>query len=325
MPKVSVVVPNFNYEKYLGERLTSIFDQTYRDFEVIFLDDASPDGSVAYVQREFGDRIDRMEINKKNSGNPFVQWNRGVSLARGDYVWIAEADDYCTPMFLERMLQVMESSPRIGLAYCTTVPVDTESTILNADFHREYLSDIGAAHWGQDFVANGREEIRHYLSQKNTITNVSGVLFRKNAYLQSGGAPEQLRMCGDWLTYLRVLHDWDVAFVKEPMNFHRQHPSKHTHNSVLNLSYFREFLQVQRYVAQTVDLQPSERETAFRRIIGEWDRLTVGHNGRIRVARTFKLAALIAATYHRPRELAIIAWHLLRNARKSLRTKWASR
>jgi glycosyltransferase involved in cell wall biosynthesis len=320
-PRVSVVVPNFNYEKFLGERLTSILDQTYRDFELIFLDDASPDGSVAYVRRVFGDRIDRIEVNQKNSGNPFVQWNRGVKLARGEFVWIAEADDYCSPLFLQRMLSAIEQSPRIGLAYCMTVPVDTESKILNANFHLEYLADIGADHWRHDFVANGQQEIHSYLSQKNTITNVSGVLFRRDAYLKSGPAFEKLRMCGDWLTYLQVLREWDVAFVSEPMNFHRQHPSKHTHNSVLNLSYFREFLHVQRYVVRAVSLSAHEKTLAFRRIIGEWDRLTVGHNGRITVPRTLRLAAMIAGTYHRPRQLAVNLKHLIQNATRSLRAK----
>jgi len=322
-PRVSVVVPNYNYEKFLGERLQSILDQTVKDFELIFLDDASPDGSVEYVRRTFGDRIDRIEVNAKNSGNPFIQWNRGVQMARGEYVWIAEADDYCAPVFLERMIAALEQSPKIGLAYCMTVPVDIESRVLNAGFHLEYLADIGPEHWYRDFVANGQDEIHRYLSQKNTITNVSGVLFRRQAYLESGGAFEKLRMCGDWLTYLRVLRGWDVAFVSEPMNFHRQHPRKHTHNSVLNLSYFREFLYVQRYVAEAASLTREEKTRAFRRIIGEWDRLTYGHDGRITVPRTFKLAGMIAATYHRPHELAVNVKHLIFNVRKSLRAKWA--
>lgn len=325
MPKISVVVPNYNYEKFLGERLQSVINQTFRDFEVIFLDDASPDGSVAYVKREFGDRIDRMEVNEVNTGNPFIQWNRGVRLARGEYVWIAEADDVCTPDFLERMVAAIEQSPRIGLAYCTTVPIDTSGAILNAEFHRQYLADLGSDRWARDFVANGREEIRQFLSRKNTITNVSGVLFRRDAYLQPGGAPEQMRMCGDWLAYLQVLHDWDVAFVSAPMNFHRQHPSKHTHNSVLNLTYFREFLGVQQYVAETFKLTPDERNAAFRRILGEWDRLTVSHNGRIGLKRTLKLSKMIAVAYRNPSELATIAGHFVTNSMKSLAAKCLAR
>ncbi|ANN79914.1 hypothetical protein BAU07_24850 [Bordetella flabilis] len=303
--------------------MRTILAQTYQDFELIFLDDASPDGSVEYVRREFGNRIDRIEVNARNSGNPFVQWNRGVNMARGELIWIAEADDYCAPNFLERMIAAIEQSRRIGLAYCMTVPVDTESRILNQNFHLAYLGDIGPEHWHQDFVSNGQEEIHRYLSQKNTITNVSGVLFRREAYLQSGGAFEKLRMCGDWLTYLQVLQNWDVAFVSEPLNFHRQHPSKHTHNSVLNLSYFREFLYVQRYVSDAASLTLAERTRAFRRIIGEWDRLTVGHNGRITLPRTFRLAWMIAATYHRPRQLLVNLKHLIKNAKKSVTAKWA--
>jgi glycosyltransferase involved in cell wall biosynthesis len=321
LPKISVVVPNFNYEKFLGERLESAINQTFRDVEIIFLDDASSDGSVAYVQRQFGTQIDRIELNQVNSGNPFVQWNRGVRAAQGEYVWIAEADDTCTPVFLEKMLRAIEQSHSIGLAYCSTVPIDTSGNVLNAGFHQQYLADLDPDRWAHDFVAGGRDEVRRYIARKNTITNVSGVLFRREAYLSAGGAPEHLRRCGDWLTYFQILHDWDVAFVSEPMNFHRQHPTKHTHNSVLNLTYFQEFLLVQRYVAEVFELQDEERKDAFNRFLGEWDRLTISSYGRIDIGRMLELSRLAAATYREPAELAQIGSHLVKNAMKSLAAK----
>lgn len=322
VPKVSVIVPNYNYARFLEERFDSILAQGRSDCEIIFLDDASQDDSVAIVKDRYGHCIDHIEVNKVNSGNPFVQWNRGVRLARGEFVWIAEADDVCKPAFLESMLAAINQSPSIGLAYCTTVPIDTAGQIINADFHQGYLADLDPNRWHQDFVADGRSEVRRYVGRKNIITNVSGVLFRREAYIAAGYAPENLRMCGDWLTYCRLLHDWNVAFVAAPLNYHRQHPAKHTQNSVLDLTYFREFLQVQAYVAQAFDLSPTEEKAAFRRFLGEWDRLTVSNYGRINLSRTTELARMAGGQYGRFGQLASIAAHLLFNGAKSLAGKW---
>lgn len=322
VPKVSIVIPNYNYSHFLDERFQSILAQGRTDCEIIFLDDASSDDSVALAQERYGHCIDRFEINQTNSGNPFVQWNRGVRMAKGDFVWIAEADDVCAPDFLARMMAAINQSPTIGLAYCTTVPIDTAGRVLDAGFHHRYLEDLDPNRWHKDFIASGRREVHQYLGRKNTITNVSGVLFRREAYLSAGYASEHLRMCGDWLTYCRLLHDWDVAFISAPMNYHRQHPTKHTKNSVLDLTYFREFLQVQDYVAQAFDLAPSERDAAFRRFLGEWDRLTVSSYGRIDLLRTLALARMAAASYSQPKQLMRTAGHLAANVSKSVVGKW---
>jgi glycosyltransferase involved in cell wall biosynthesis len=319
---VSVVVPNYNYARYLEQRFQSILNQTHQDYEIIFLDDASQDESVALVREKFGSRINRFEINSGNSGSPFKQWNRGVRLARGEFVWIAEADDTCTAWFLKRMLNALERSPRIGLAYCHTTPIDDAGAVIDAAYFGWYVGELDDRRWHADFVANGRDEVRHYLSRKNTITNVSGVVFRREAYVDIGYAPEHMRMCGDWLAYCRLLHDWDVAYVSEPMNFHRQHPAKQTHNTVLNLTYFREFLEVQQYLAETFELGPAERAAAFRRFMGEWDRLTVSNYGRIDLRNTLALARMSAARYRRPDERIRIAAHFLLNATKSLASAW---
>jgi len=321
-PCVSVVVPNYNYARYLEQRFGSILDQTCPDYEIIFLDDASTDESVTLARTRFGPQITRIEINAANSGNPFVQWNRGARLARGEFIWIAEADDTCAPGFLKRMLATMSQSPRIGLAYCYTTPIDDAGNVMDPTFYHRYVSDLDNTRWHADFTASGREEVRHYLSRKNTITNVSGVLFRREAYVGMGGAPEHMRMCGDWLAYCRLLHDWDVAFVAEPMNFHRQHAAKHTQNSVLDLTYFKEFLQVQRYLADAFELDDIQRGAAFRRFIGEWDRLTVSNYGRIGMRSNLALACMTAASYRRADERIRIAAHLLLNATKSLGYAW---
>lgn len=324
-PLISIVIPNYNYRDYLDERFRSILAQGRDDCEIIFLDDASPDDSVAFVREHYGNCIDHFEVNEQNTGSPFVQWNRGVRAARGEYVWIAEADDVCAPGFLDKMIEALAASPRIGLAYCTTVPIDTHGKVLDAGFHHRYMSDLDGTRWDRDFVANGREEVKGYLGRKNTITNVSGVVFRREAYVDSGYAPENMRMCGDWLAYCRILENWDVAFVSEPLNFHRQHPSKQTHKSVLNLSYFEEFAAVQEYVAKHFQLDAAQRDDAFRRFVGEWDRHTVSHLGRIDLPGTLALARICARYFRTPGQRLATFRHLVKNGVKSMGAKWISR
>src|SRR5437899_5669846 len=104
-PRVSVIVPNYNHARYLRKRIETVLAQTYQDFEVILLDDGSTDESREILSSyASGSRV-RAEFNERNSGPPFKQWNKGVGLAQGKYVWIAESDDYADPTVLERLTE----------------------------------------------------------------------------------------------------------------------------------------------------------------------------------------------------------------------------
>src|SRR5215472_5279718 len=117
-PKVSVVVPNYNHARFLRQRLGSIVEQTYQDFELILLDDCSTDDSRTILEEYMHDARVRLEFNQTNSGNAFKQWNRGMTLAQGEYVWVAESDDYADPQLLERLVTVLDANPAVMLAYC---------------------------------------------------------------------------------------------------------------------------------------------------------------------------------------------------------------
>ena len=92
MQKVSVIMPNYNHAPYLKERMDSILWQDYPDLEVILLDDASTDNSVSILNEYTNHpRVKTLVVNDTNSGNPFLQWQRGLQEATGEYVWIAES------------------------------------------------------------------------------------------------------------------------------------------------------------------------------------------------------------------------------------------
>ena len=105
MKKVSVIMPNYNHAPYLKQRMDSILAQDYPEFEIIMLDDASTDESVsilsAYARHP---KVKAFLRSETNSANPFVQWQRGLKEATGDYVWIAESDDVAEPTLLSRLV-----------------------------------------------------------------------------------------------------------------------------------------------------------------------------------------------------------------------------
>jgi len=221
-PPVSVIVPNYNYARYLDQRLSSIFGQTFRDLEVILLDDASTDDSLAVLapwQKRTGLRL---VTNDHNSGNAFTQWRKGVELARGKFIWIAEADDDASPCFLATLLAAC-SQARVVLAYSIPRVIDTAGEpAFGFDYRTNYLAYASRERWQKSYVVSGREEIREALAVANCLPNVSAVVFRKPAAELLGDC-QAFRCSGDWLFYLLVADRGDIAYVHGDLAFHRRH------------------------------------------------------------------------------------------------------
>ncbi|TXN72117.1 glycosyltransferase family 2 protein, partial [Methylobacterium sp. WL8] len=136
LPKVSIIVPNFNHAPYLNERLKSIYDQTYKNFEVILLDDCSYDESAKILTKFANTHKNntRLFINKKNSGGVFNQWKKGFSLAIGELIWIAESDDYCSSDFLSELVKFFRNNA-VRMAFCRTdfVQSDTRQKVWTSE------------------------------------------------------------------------------------------------------------------------------------------------------------------------------------------------
>lgn len=222
--KVSVIVPNYNHASYLRQRLDSIYQQTYSNFEVILLDDASSDGSQEILKSYAAKMPNTVLVeNNSNSGSVFHQWQKGVSLAQGEYIWIAESDDFAAPTFLESLVQIMDKNPNVGLAYAQSNLVDGQGGILGKA--TGWTADLDSERWSQPFINHGQDEIGKFLIQKNTIPNASAVLLRKTVLLKCGLVDTSFRLCGDWLQWIKVLSQSDIAFVPECLNFWRQNTS----------------------------------------------------------------------------------------------------
>ena len=230
--KVSVIVPNYNHAKYLPQRLNSIFNQTFQDFEVILLDDCSTDNSVEVLTKySKHPKVSHFVINKKNSGSPFKQWKLGVSLAKSPYIWIAESDDWAEKNFLETVLSPLCEDLSIGISYCQSNLINKDGLFIRSNL--EWTQDLHKQRWTKSFRSSGREECANFLYRKNTIPNASAVVFRKSL---ASDFPVNFKMAGDWLFWTDILMKGDICFNYQPLNnFRTLESSTRNHNSVAKL------------------------------------------------------------------------------------------
>lgn len=230
-PRVSVIVPNYNYARYLRDRLETVATQTLPLYELIVLDDCSSDDSLQVIQGFLTqcNAPSRLEINNINSGSVFSQWRKGVDLARGEFVWIAEADDTCKPQFLERVVsRMLETDAVIGFA--DSWQIDEEGRHLG-DSYKPYYNTVEFDH---SFVMSGREFLANHLGIKNLILNVSAVLFRRAALLAAlekvGDELFGYKVAGDWRLYVELCaSNGKIVYEAQPLNGHRRHKTSVTH------------------------------------------------------------------------------------------------
>ena len=272
MPAVSVIVPNYNHARFLRRRIDTILAQTFQDFELILLDDCSTDDSRSILRQYSSDPRVRLEFNEVNSGSTFKQWNKGVRLAQGKYIWIAESDDYAEERLLERLVSILNTDPIVTFAYCQSWRVsDDDRGNGLADSYLDMYSDyLDPRRWKADFCANGREECQNYLVSCNTVPNASAVVFRRAVYERVGGADESLRLCGDWKLWVAMALLGKIAYLGEPLNYFRSHDSSvrsTSHKEALDLA---EDLQVIRWILDRVTPADTVLKGICKRQAGFW-------------------------------------------------------
>ena len=231
--RVSVVVPNYNYARYLPGRLASVFDQRLPVFETLVLDDGSSDDSLATVRRVAAAAGRRVRIvgSDVNGGSVFAQWRRAAALARGELLWIAEADDLAAPGFLAASLAAFE--PATAFSFCDSRQVGARGERLGSSYG-PYYERAAAGLFGRDFAIDGLELVRRALCERNVVLNVSSVLWRRDALAgaleRAGPELERFRLVGDWLLYLEALGapGARTSYVAEALNVHRRHRSSVT-------------------------------------------------------------------------------------------------
>jgi glycosyltransferase involved in cell wall biosynthesis len=208
---VTFVVPCYKLAHLLSECVTSILEQTYPNFEVLIMDNCSPDNTPE-VAASFKDARVKHIRNETNIGH-LRNFNKGVSLAGGKYVWLLSADDSLkTSHALERFVGVMERNPRVGYVFCKSRAVQGKK-------------DVGIAEWtdigNSDQIWDGLAFLRR-LVQRNCIV-MSGLMVRKECYDKVSLFVLDLPHATDWYLWCLFALHYDVAYLSEPMASFRIH------------------------------------------------------------------------------------------------------
>ena len=237
-PLVSVIVPNYNHSKYLDERLSSILGQTYRNFEIIILDDCSTDNSVEIINHYHNEqKVSHVVINDTNSGSPFKQWKKGFKLAKGDLIWIAESDDSCKLDFLETLVNEFEKEDNCILAFCASEIISGSGQIISET--HPYNSSM---------LISGKQFINKYLSRYNYISNASSALFAKKVLINIDDNYTQFRGCGDWIFWTEIAKNGNVAYIDIPLNRFRQHGRNTTNQQTNSVRGAYEIIKVTKFL-----------------------------------------------------------------------------
>ena len=211
-PNVSFVVPCYKLAHLLPECVNSILSQSYSDFEVLILDDCSPD-ETAQVAQSFHDKRVRHIRNDKNLGH-LRNYNKGISQSCGKYIWLISADDYLRKQYvLERYVGLLEKHHNVGYVFCPGFGVreGKETKILGRYSQR---SDRDRIMHGHDLLSK--------LICSNFVLTPSG-LVRRTCYEKISCFPLDMPWCGDWFLWSLFALYHDVAYFAEPMVCYREH------------------------------------------------------------------------------------------------------
>lgn len=200
---VSVVIPNFNHARYVGDAILSVLAQTYRDYEILVVDDGSTDDSHAVIA-QFGDRV--RFICQPNAGLSAAR-NTGIRAAAGAYIGVLDADDLYEPEYLEALVAMLRRQPGAGGVHCGYRFVDHEN---------QPLPQVEAR-------AVEPDGLYRALLDGNFLVPES-VLLRRTVYDDVGLFDEALRACEDWDVWLRAASRFHILRSPRILTRHRVLP-----------------------------------------------------------------------------------------------------
>lgn len=212
-PLVSVIIPNYCHEQYLDERIQTILNQTYQNFELIILDDCSTDNSKDVINKYANNpHISHIVFNEINSGSTFIQWEKGFKLSQGEYIWIAESDDSSDSRFLEKLVSTFQNNSNNILSFCCSMVIDNHGIPKDIIQKQRFNKTI-----------SGITFIKRYLSRDNIIYNASSVIFKKNALYSIDKDYMKYKASGDWLFWIEICKLGDITMIDLPLNNFRKH------------------------------------------------------------------------------------------------------
>ena len=253
-PLVSVIIPNYNHSLYLRERIDSVLNQDYSNIDVILLDDCSSDNSVEIIESyRDNPKVSQICINTQNSGSTFRQWEKGMNLAKGEYIWIAESDDSANPHLLSTLMDALIENPSSVLGFCNSEYINADSKVIqqyvDAD---DIFQALYTVHDGVDFI-------RTRMLYSNRIYNASAVVFKRSAWIKVDKSYMNYQLLGDWCFWLRILIQGNIVWVHRAYNKFRKHEGEVTPRALKNGINYKERHLILKYLNDTFKLNLYER------------------------------------------------------------------
>ena len=264
---ISVVIPNYNYSKFLYQRLYSVLYQQVKIDEIIILDDCSKDDSrdvidsiVSHLKKHINIRS---VYNEENSGSAFKQWQKGFDLAKSDYVWIAEADDYCDKKALKQMMKPVLKDNNVVISYVDTAFVDADGKIFLRTIKPE-IDIMKTGHWDRSYVNSGKDEFENYSFLNCTIANVSSAIIKRDNYDKFFKLSGKFKQAGDWLFYVNIMYKGNVAFYNKPLNYYRVH-GNNVSSVTKKEAHIKEIMNIHDYYRKTYGLNKQQEKEIKKR------------------------------------------------------------
>lgn len=219
-PLVSIVVPCYKFGHLLPECVNSILQQSYGHFEVLIMDNCSPD-NTAEVAQSFSDARVKHIRNDVNIGH-LRNFNKGIAMSAGKYVWLISADDYLrSPLVLQRYVEAMERDSAIGYVFCRTTELNSET-------------EVGISRWkdcgDNNQTWDGIEFLRR-LVRFNCIAQSSSMV-RRECFERVSPFPLDMPYASDWYLWCMFALHYRVAYFAEPMACCRVHEKSLTSSFV---------------------------------------------------------------------------------------------
>ncbi len=205
MPRVSVVIPTYNCARFLGRTIDSALRQTYRDFEIIVVDDGSTDGTQALVAG-YGEALHY--VYQPNQGASAAR-NAALSRASGEFVAYLDADDLWSPDKLSRQVEYLDAHPSCGFVHTEVSVIDEQDKVLHTRFNQETNRPVPQGFCVRDVLLR---------SHIQTLT----VVERRTAFENAGTFDLRLPVAQDYLHWIGVvLHGYEVGYLPEPLGQYR--------------------------------------------------------------------------------------------------------
>ena len=235
-PLISIVMPAYNHERFVGEAIKSVWSQTYKNIELIVIDDGSTDRTGAAISELVAcSPISTKFIQKKNEG-VCRTLDHALTICRGDFIGLLASDDFYAEDFIEKMHSLLSSSgDRYGCAHCDAFNIDENGVVLGRNFEGIGLKPI----LENDFLS---------FAYGNSRIVAGSVLFRRKVFDTVGFFDESLK-AEDFDFHLRVLRKWSYVFLDRPLYFSRKlnrslgrTPAAWINDGVIALAKHAEFL-----------------------------------------------------------------------------------